>query len=57
MAELRIVDDPHAEALRQIVRDVDARDIRGLGLTDYTSVTLLLKDPREEVRGGLLGVL
>jgi GNAT superfamily N-acetyltransferase len=59
MAEFRIVDVPHAPAaLRQIVRDhLDAHNIAATGLTDYASVTLLLKDSREEVRGGLLGAM
>ena len=56
---LRIVDDPHASPeLRQSVRDhLDAHNIAATGFTDYASVTLLLKDHREEVRGGLLGAI
>jgi GNAT superfamily N-acetyltransferase len=59
MAEFRIVDVPHApEALRQIVRDhLHAHNIAATALTDYASVTFLLKDSREEVRGGLLGAM
>ena len=59
MAECRIVDTPHApETLRQIVRSyLDAHNIAATGLTEYASVTLVLKDARDEVRGGLLGAI
>jgi len=59
MVDLRIVDVPHApETLRQVVRDhLDAYNIAATGLTDYSSITLLLEDARDEVRGGLLGAI
>lgn len=59
MADCRIVDIPHApDTLRQMVRNyLDAHNIAATGLTEYASVTLVLKDARDEVRGGLLGAI
>ena len=59
MRELRIVDVPDApEALRASVRNhLDAHNIAATGLTEYASITLVLKDVRDEVRGGLLGAI
>ncbi|HET8576498.1 MAG TPA: GNAT family N-acetyltransferase [Methylomirabilota bacterium] len=57
MTDIRIVDDPHApENLKQIVQNhLNFYNVGKTGLSDYSAVSLFLKDAAGEVLGGLLG--
>ena len=59
MSELRISVEPHApENLRAYVRDhLNAFNTAITGFSEYHSVTILLRDERDEVLGGLLGAI
>jgi GNAT superfamily N-acetyltransferase len=56
MSEIRIVSDPHAsEGLKRIVIDhLDAYNLAVTGFQDYSPVNFFLRDPGDEVVGGLI---
>jgi ribosomal protein S18 acetylase RimI-like enzyme len=57
MSDIRLVSEPHAsEALKQVVVDhLDSYNVGVTGLVEYSPVNLFLRDPADEVVGGLLG--
>ena len=57
MSGLRISVEPHAsESLRQHVRDhLDTFNVGVTGFAEYHTVSVFLRDARDEVLGGLLG--
>jgi GNAT superfamily N-acetyltransferase len=59
MSALRISIEPHAsESLRQHVRDhLDTFNVAVTGFAEYHSVSIFLRDERDEVLGGLLGAI
>ena len=59
MSALRISVEPHApENLRQYVRDhLNTFNVGITGFTEYHTVSILLRDERDEVLGGLLGAI
>src|SRR5262245_41043678 len=59
MSAPRISVEPHApENLRAFVRDhLNTFNTAVTGFTEYHSVTILLRDDRDEVLGGLLGAI
>jgi len=59
MSALRISVEPHApDGLRAHVREhLDAFNTAVTGFSEYHSVTILLRDERDEVLGGLLGAI
>ena len=59
MSALRISVEPHApENLRAYVRDhLNMFNVAVTGFSEYHSVTIVLRDGRDEVLGGLLGAI
>jgi len=57
MGDVRIVSDPHAsEGLKQTIVDhLDLYNVAVTGLSEYSPVSLFLRDQGDEVLGGLLG--
>jgi GNAT superfamily N-acetyltransferase len=59
MAEMRIESDPHAsESLKQtIIEHLDLYNVGVTGFTEFSPVNLFLRDPGQEVQGGLLAAI
>jgi len=59
MAEMRIESDPHAsESLKQtVIEHLDLYNVGVTGFTEFSPVNLFLRDPGQEVQGGLLGAI
>lgn len=59
MSVLRVSIEPHAsESLRQHVRDhLDTFNVAVTGFAEYHTVSIFLRDERDEVLGGLLGTI
>ena len=57
MSPLRIIVEPHAaSSLRQHVTDhLDAFNVAATGYSEYHTVSIFLRDERDEILGGLLG--
>jgi GNAT superfamily N-acetyltransferase len=59
MAEMRIESDPHAsESLKQtVIEHLDLYNVGVTGFTEFSPVNLFLRDPGQEVQGGLLAAI